>query len=184
LGLRSAAGVGARVSDGAWATGLTPSEVVGDEAFLAVAQEGIDRSGWDGTVDVPVLNAIIADLWAAYDADDRRIYATGFSAGGAFAYMLGLYNSESFAAIGAQSAPWSYLFTDPDWPSSVARKLPVDIHHGRSDSMASFANAERARDALLASGHTVFFHPFDGGHTILAGHPDEMWANIGPVSLP
>jgi predicted esterase len=66
----------------------------------------------------------------------------------------------------------------------VTNKLPVDIHHGRSDPVVPFSHAEQARDVLTANGHTVYFHPFDGGHTTSPEHADEIWAEIGSARLP
>jgi len=124
--------------------------------MVIIAQEGVDRSGWSNE-DVSVLNAIIKDLWAVYDADDSRVYGTGFSAGGHWTCMLGLANADVFAAIGVQSGSMAFVLRDPGWADTVARPLPVDIHHGRSDPVVPFSEATNARDALQANGHVVGF---------------------------
>jgi phospholipase/carboxylesterase len=48
------------------------------------------------------------------------------------------------------------------------RNLPVFLAHGRTDSILSFAIAERFRDKLKAAGVPVTWCPFDGGHEIPA----------------
>lgn len=48
------------------------------------------------------------------------------------------------------------------------RNLPVFLAHGRTDSVLSFAIAERFRDKLKAAGVPVTWCPFDGGHEIPA----------------
>ena len=72
---------------------------------------------------------------------------------------------------------------DPTEQDMILRPIPVDIHHGRSDPVVPFSEAELARDTLTGLGHTVFFNPFDGGHTTSAAHAAEIWANIGGLSL-
>lgn len=153
------------------------------ENFLVVAQEGEDRMGWGSPSDVPVLNLIVEDLFEAYDADENRLYCTGFSAGGHWTYMLGLFNADVFAAMGVQAGSMSYVMSSAGWQDLIPRPIPVDIHHGRSDPVVPFSEAELARDTLTGLGHTVFFNPFDGGHTTSAAHAAEIWANIGGLSL-
>jgi poly(3-hydroxybutyrate) depolymerase len=153
------------------------------DTFIVVAQEGEDRMGWGSASDVPVLNLIMEDLAAAYDVDENRLYCTGFSAGGHWTYILGLMNADVFAALGVQAGSMSYVMSSPGWQDMILRPIPVDIHHGRSDPVVPFSEAELARDTLSSLGHTVFFQPFDGGHTTSAGHAAEIWANIGGLSL-
>ncbi|MFH1434737.1 MAG: hypothetical protein ABIJ56_03375 [Pseudomonadota bacterium] len=77
----------------------------------------------------------------------------------------------------------SYVMSNPDWRDHVVRRIPVDIHHGTEDTVVPFAHAEQARNTLTAMGHTVFFHSFSGGHTTTREHADEIWANIGGLTL-
>jgi poly(3-hydroxybutyrate) depolymerase len=153
------------------------------DTFIVVAQEGEDRMGWGSDSDVPVLNLIMEDLAAAYDVDESRLYCTGFSAGAHWTYILGLMNADVFAALGVQAGSMVYVMSSPGWQDMIARPIPVDIHHGRSDPVVPFSEAELARDTLTGLGHTVFFNPFDGGHTTSAAHAAEIWANIGGLSL-
>lgn len=153
------------------------------ENFIVVAQEGEDNMGWGYPSDVPVLELIIDDVFEAYDADENRFYITGFSAGGHWTYSIGLYNADLFAAMGVQAGSMSYILSNPDWRDHVVRQIPVDIHHGTGDTIVPIGHAEQARDTLTAMGHTVFFHSFSGGHTTTREHADEIWANIGGLTL-
>lgn len=54
------------------------------------------------------------------------------------------------------------------------RGLPVFIAHGRSDQVLPFAIAERLAHHMKASGLSVTWFPFDGGHEIPAIVVDEL----------
>jgi len=159
------------------------TEVAEREGFLVIAQQSVGV-GWGTSVDVPPLNAIIDDVFAHFDADESRIYATGFSAGAHFTYWLAFSNPEAFAAIGVQAGSMSSVLSNTGWSDGISYRFPLDIHHGRSDSVVPFAHATVARDQLEAAGHTVHFEPFEGGHTTNANHAEQIWSNLSSARRP
>jgi sugar lactone lactonase YvrE/predicted esterase len=91
--------------------------------------------------DVRFVDALVKEISARYQVDERRIYATGFSDGAAFCYLLLTMRPERFAAF----APVA-IYPPPSlkW-ARVPR--PVQITHGIADPV-SHSWAEWARNQL------------------------------------
>ena len=73
------------------------------------------------------INTLINTLQAGLNIDSKRIYATGFSNGGAMAYKTGYMLSDKIAAIGVVSG-----FFDPKQISYIT-PMPIMIFHGTKD---------------------------------------------------
>ncbi len=69
--------------------------------------------------DVAFVRAVIADIQSIANIDQKRIYATGFSNGGIFAYRLACDASDIFAAIAPVSGTQNYLRCKPNEPVSL-----------------------------------------------------------------
>jgi polyhydroxybutyrate depolymerase len=110
--------------------------------------------------DVAFARTIIDDLASFVGIDRRRVYATGYSNGGAEAYHLGCAMSNVIAAI----APMSADMWDPKARCRPVRSVPVYTWHGLQDRFA----------------------PYDGGMTAAQGAPPapsvqqnvEFWATV------
>jgi polyhydroxybutyrate depolymerase len=113
----------------------TPSLIRGD-------QEG-KLPGWQhnpgelGDRDLKFFDAVLATLREKYPVDDRRIYATGFSNGGYFTYLLWSQRPQVFAAFapGAGTILPSFQLTEP---------RPVLHFGGRADRLVAFEKQERS----------------------------------------
>lgn len=82
-------------------------ELAAQENFIVISPEwqdaSVNFSKCDGLGDEGIIN-LISDLKAKYPQIDlSRVYVTGLSAGGAESLLLGIKNSETFAAVGAVS---------------------------------------------------------------------------------
>ena len=120
------------------------NKVADQYGFIVVYPSGTDLSG--GTNVLPfrvwllrpeaVLSAnvrfiaeLIDTLETAYHIDPTRIYANGFSNGGAMAFALSCRLSHRIAAVGtvsaAQDQPWSWC--------ADSRPVPVITFHGTAD---------------------------------------------------
>lgn len=108
------------------------NELADRERFIAVYPQGIGRErggtwnigGPDSPStadDVGFVKAILADLERGNAIDRRRIYATGESMGGVFAYRLACEMSDTFAAI----APVAATMVNP----GCAPRNPVAVFH-------------------------------------------------------
>ncbi|MGA7385875.1 MAG: PHB depolymerase family esterase [Methylocella sp.] len=80
------------------------------------------------------VRALLNDLGALTKIDRRRIYATGYSNGGALSYYLACTMSQEIAAI----APVSGVMRYPKSECHPARPVPVLEFHGLQDHIASY----------------------------------------------
>lgn len=122
-----------------------------DEAgFIAVHPEGYRGLGtraWNiggnccgdpgllGLDDVALVRTIVARLAEQVHIDERRIYATGHSSGGALSYRLACEAADLFAAIAPVGAP---LGLDACTPS---RPVPMLHFHGTWDQVVPMAGS-------------------------------------------
>jgi polyhydroxybutyrate depolymerase len=111
------------------------------EGFVVVYPYSV-RLGWNAEnccgggarlhiEDVGFVDDVLADLGERYRLDPRRIYATGISNGGIFAYYLACRRATTFAAVGPVAAT---LFQ----PCRPARRVSVIHVHGLEDRLVPF----------------------------------------------
>jgi len=91
--------------------------------------------------DLKFIDAILATLREKYSIDESRIYATGFSNGGLFTYLLLSQRANVFAAY----APSGSVLL-PQVPLAQAR--PVFHYGGQSDRLARFDKQQATIDHL------------------------------------
>jgi len=105
------------------------------------------KRGWEhkpdqeGDRDLKFVDAILASLRDKYSIDENRVYATGFSNGGLFTYLLLSQRSNEFAAF----APGGAVLL-PQVPLTRAR--PVLHYGGQSDQLARFEKQEATIDQV------------------------------------
>lgn len=160
------------------------SYVAENKPFIVVAQGGDDATGSWANDDIAILNAIIDDVFAAYNVDLTRIYGWGFSAGGHLIHVLGLQNSEFFAAYSAASGVLGAIAGDAA-PAQAPRKIPVDLHVGTSDPNYPYVAADK--NTFLAAGwilgQSLSYVEFNDGHTYTLDHLHEIWAFLSLQTL-
>ena len=120
-------------------------------AAIVVYFQGLERRrgllGWqvesdDGNRDLKLVDAALASLREQYNVDDNRIYATGFSNGGMFTYLLWAERPEVFAAyapVAARLRP------------SVRPEQPSPVLHvaGKRDRVVSFEDQQAAIEVAI-----------------------------------
>lgn len=93
--------------------------------------------------------------------DSDRVTLAGFSDGASYALSLGPTRPGLYRSILAFSPGFTAR------AAGAAGRQPIFIAHGRRDNILPFA---RSRDIVVpqlrSAGHSVTFHPFDGGHSI------------------
>lgn len=164
------------------------STVAGSQGFIVIAQAATGSSGgWLASNDSAILNAIISDAFAAYNIEQNRIYAWGFSAGGHFLHLLALQNSTFFAGYGVSAGALQAL-AGTSAPANATRTIPVDLHVGSSDSVVPPSVVQSDRNNFQANGWTLgtnlWYTEFSGGHTYSTTHLSEIWNNLKNHSLP
>lgn len=144
--------------------------------FVVAATQGTGSSGgWSPAADSQVLQNALNDVEGAFNIDTKRRYMWGYSAGGHFAHIIGLANSTFFAAYAVSAGVVQQSY-------NATRLIPVSIHIGTTDPL--LPGAQRDRTELMNRGHTVEYHEFQGGHTILPGHRQQAWDDMKGHSLP
>ena len=115
------------------------------EAIVVYFQGLVRRQGmlgWqverdDMDRDLTLVDVALSALRETYDIDDNRIYATGFSNGGMFTYLLWAERPGLFAAFAPVAARL---------PSSVRPTRPKPVFHvaGARDQVVRFADQQAA----------------------------------------
>ncbi|MEO8802229.1 MAG: hypothetical protein ABI304_01000 [Rudaea sp.] len=180
------------------------------EGFIVAAPVGTDSQsgGWNapavngsGPSDYDIIAAALADVGQAYDVEDTRIYAWGYSAGGevlddiVLTGWVGL-NANSFAGYAVTGTALAgcptYNTVQSCVPANAARIIPLDIHIGDSDQIYTHGYASSDESAFLAAGWslgtTLFYTVFTdgnppGGHTYTAAHLLQDWNHLCPNAV-
>lgn len=162
--------------------------VASTNGFLVAAIEATGSGGgWLINDAVAVLNAVITAMWADYNVDTKRVYGWGFSAGGHVMHLLGLANANFFAAYGVSAGVLDAVATPNGvTPSGAPRTIPVAIHIGTSDTLLPYAQADRSTflAAGWATGSTLQYTEFSGGHTYTTSHLIAIWGFLSSKVLP
>ena len=168
------------------------------QGFIVLAFVGNQpQGGWGDPNDFPEINAAQADAFAAYNVEQSRVYLWGFSAGAHFGHAIALNNTTFFAAYGVSAGSLEqYACTDNgSYPPTCAAllsgaqpKIPVDIHLGNSDPLASppytaAGDPQRFRNNGWSDGRTLYYVPFNGGHTYTVAQLGEIWNHLCPFAL-
>lgn len=96
-------------------------------------------SGWDmdGMKDINFMLDIVSDVKASYGIDDTRLYMSGFSLGGAFAYYMAQKVPDKVAAVVSLSG-----YDILGGSVSCSRPMPVFHLHGTSDDIMEYSQVE------------------------------------------
>lgn len=102
------------------------------------------KPGWQSTPgdyedrDIKFFDAVLDRLIQSGKADEKRIYATGFSNGGSFTYVLWAARGHRLAAVAPCAAPNAHKII------SLLKPKPVLNITGRRDPVVKMANQEKA----------------------------------------
>ena len=144
-------------------------------------------SGWqvekgaDGDRDLRLIDTALASLRRAFYVDDDRIYATGFSNGANFTYLLWVARAEKFAAF-APVAGRLRSASPPTQPRSILHVA------GTQDTIIPFARQQTAIEtAKHVNGVTGRGASCGDGCTIYGAsgsHPLMTWIHAGAHEYP
>ncbi len=143
------------------------------------------KPGWQhaagdhGDRDLKFFDAVLADLRRELKVDDKRIYATGHSNGGAFTYLLWAARGETFAAV----APSGSSF------AQVRKLSPKPMLHvaGESDPLVKFAWQKLTIAAVLKlneCGPGQPWSPSGQWHDSKVRAPVVVWTHPGGHEFP
>jgi len=166
-----------RGGDAAGMERLTGFSAMADRSgFAVVYPDGVGHAWNDGRSlpgataprpridDVAFISAVIDSLTGELHLDPRRIFATGFSNGGAFAHYLAANLSTRIAAIASVSGGLAWPFARTFAP---AAPVSVFIMQGTADPLLSY------RGGLVAGGRL--------GNEVGAAATAQRWADADGI---
>lgn len=156
--------------------GAVPYDLRATQDYLAISIGGRDGQCWDLGIDVPSVQAAIADVRSCFYVHQKRIVVAGYSSGGMMAYKIGMTDAAHFAGIliensGLYAAGLGNLDTALD---AVAWKINV-AHTAHLDDQSFTIDPVRADKAkMLAHGIPLVYREQPGTHD---GTSDD-WARF------
>jgi poly(3-hydroxybutyrate) depolymerase len=137
------------------------------QGIILAGPDAIVPAGWNMGPDGPAfIGALIDIVSAQHPVDPRRVYLFGHSAGAVHGLVMGLLESEYFAAVAVHAGalpPEAYPYI-----ARAARKIPLAIWVGTDDAFFPVPAVRATRDALTAQ-------KFDIKLTELAGHTHDYY---------
>jgi len=127
-------------------------------------RDGRPARNWRGADAVRVA-ARVKRLAEEGTADPRRIVVSGFSAGGAMAYWVGVKEDAFSGAVIFSSTIQAGTLSEADLERAASR-LCVWAFHGTKDGVIPLARGKEAVSRLERKGFTVRWSTFDGGHRL------------------
>ena len=108
-------------------------------SIVVVFPVGTVSLGWDldGMTDVNFMLDMIDAVKADYNIDDTRVYMTGFSSGGLFAYYMAQKAPDRVAAVVSFSG-----YDIFGGSVSCSRPIPIFHFHGTSDDVMQYYNLD------------------------------------------
>ncbi len=129
----------------------TPGRLTDPEGLKPGWQSGV---GDQGDRDLKFFDAMLAGLQREYRVDDKRLYATGHSNGGAFTYLLWAARGEKLAAVAPSAAIAPRLMTS-------LKPKPVLHVAGEQDPLVKFAWQQRTMTTLRKLNHCEAGEPWE-----------------------
>ncbi len=115
--------------------------------------------------DTDAIVAMLDRVCDAYAIDRRRIYLTGLSDGGTFAYLLGLSQPEMFAGVAPIAGDILHGLADPLLRRQQGQDLPLFIVHGAHAAIFPVQSIRSAHQLLTRLGYHVTYTELpDWGH--------------------
>lgn len=162
----------------------------------------------DGSIELDYYDAVISDVTSRFAIDQKKLLATGFSAGGMMVWNLICHRSEMFAGF----APISGTFWQPEPttcstpPANIVhihgdadRIVPLmgrpiaDTHQGRVPNVLEIYSAYggykatkrfedgklRCQESKNPEGMLLNFCLFSGGHSFRSEFVKQAWIMLG-----
>ena len=156
---------------GAAEHGLLLMQRFADESNLIVVAPQSAGATWDAIdrgfgPDVLALDRLLAQVFARYSADARRVAVGGFSDGASYALGLGLTNGDLFTHV---------LAFSPGFVAGIGElqgeRPRLFVSHGTRDRVLPVQQcSRRIVGQVREAGYVVRYREFDGPHTV----PEEI----------
>jgi poly(3-hydroxybutyrate) depolymerase len=145
------------------------------QGIVLVAPDSSNPSGWRIPEDGPdFLHDLVELVRLTHDVvDDRRIYVFGHSAGATQGLIMGLLESEYFAAVGVHAGVLPAQMGQ--MIDRAPRKIPMAIWVGTDDPLFPVTAVRQTRGALNAAG-------FDTKLTEIKGHTHNYYGRSDSIN--
>lgn len=154
-------------------TWLRPAKSKG---YLLVSPKSIGPT-WsvlNPPLDVRSIRAILAEVCSLYAVDRKRVYLSGLSDGGIYAYLLGLSCPDWFAGIAPIAGEMSPM-TDPMLRQKQGKDIPLFIVHGAKDFIFDVRSVRSSCDLLQKIGYNVTYTELpEWGHAYTYGINEQL----------
>ncbi|HZS03587.1 MAG TPA: PHB depolymerase family esterase [Blastocatellia bacterium] len=122
------------------------------QGFIVAGPDASNSEAWAISADGPdALRDLVESLKVKYPINDRRVYLFGHSAGANFALLMGLLESEYYAAAAVHAGA---IHRDSQaYIDRARRKIPLSIFVGDSDQFFPLAMINETKEALIRRGH-------------------------------
>ena len=116
-----------------------------------------------------IFDAFFRDLFSRFHVDPDRVYVSGLSQTGFWAWYLGAFRADRFAGI----APMSAVTWEVDGVATNLTTLPVYVLHGDADKTCPVGQPRAFVKRLEAARIDVKYKEIAG-----AGHEYSVWSNL------
>jgi len=134
-----------------------------------VEQIGPDARGLPEETGNRIFQAMFADLATRYHLDPDRVYVTGLSQTGFWAWELGCTRADRYAGI----APMSAVTWEVRGREANLLALPVYVLHGSQDPVCPVGQPRETCSELARIGVPVVYREVPGGK-----HEPAVWNNL------
>jgi len=162
-------------------------EIARKEGVMLIGPEAFRSGAWRIPEDSPdFTQEVVASALSKFPIDQRRVYLFGHSGGAGHVLLLGLLESEYFAAVGAHAS--ALRPEDRRLLDVPKRKMPMKIWIGTEDAMVPIKAVRETLAVLTAKGFPAEVSELRG-HTHSYGERGaattaEAWEFLKPHALP
>jgi phospholipase/carboxylesterase len=153
---------------------IAPFQDFAEQAGMIVLGPDSRLGTWDVLVsgfgpDIEFLDQAMATIFRRFTIDTERIAVGGFSDGASYALSVGLTNGDLFHRILAFSPGFMQ-------PGGQRGDPLIYVSHGTEDQVLPVERcSRRIVPALRRAGYEVFYHEFEGGHSVPVGIAQEAF---------
>lgn len=150
-------------------------DVARKEGIVVAGPSSFDKAFWDFKNEGPdFFQALVNVVRAKHPIDQRRMYLFGHSAGAIQGLMMGLLESEYFAAVAVHAGAMSK--ESWDLIDHADRKIPIGIWVGTADTLFPMEAVKATRDALEARSVPVHLRPINN-------HDHNYYRRSGEINV-